>query len=74
MSPFLFIDAILHDRPIKVFNNGDMWRDFAYIYDIVEGIVRITSIIPDGNPDWDERKLDLATFPAPYYVYNIGNS
>ena len=74
MSPFLFIDAILHDRPLKVFNNGDMWRDFTYIDDIVEGIVRITSVIPQGNPEWDEKNPDPATSPAPYRVYNIGNS
>ncbi|MDE6418521.1 MAG: NAD-dependent epimerase/dehydratase family protein, partial [Duncaniella sp.] len=58
MSPFLFIDAILHDRPIKVFNNGDMLRDFTYIDDIVEGIVRICGVIPEGNPDWDGNDPD----------------
>lgn len=73
MSPFLFIDAILHNRPIKVFNNGDMLRDFTYIDDIVEGIIRIINIIPHGNPDWDETNPDPATSPAPYRVYNIGN-
>lgn len=73
MSPFLFIDAILHDRPIKVFNNGDMLRDFTYIDDIVEGVVRIVDIIPEGNKDWDEAHPDPATSPAPYRVYNIGN-
>ena len=74
MSPFLFMDAILHDRPIKVFNNGDMWRDFTYIDDIVEGIVRITSVIPQGDPDWDSTIADPATSSAPYRIYNIGNS
>lgn len=73
MSPFLFIDAILNDRPIKVFNNGDMWRDFTYIDDIVEGIVRIAEVIPQGNQDWDEKNSDPATSSAPYRVYNIGN-
>ncbi len=73
MSPFLFMDAILHDRAIKVFNNGDMLRDFTYIDDIVEGIVRITDVIPQGNPDWDETNPDPATSPAPYRIYNIGN-
>ena len=57
MSPFLFIDAILHDLPIKVFNNGDMLRDFTYIDDIVEGVSRIVDIIPEGNLD----------FPLPLY-------
>lgn len=73
MSPFLFMDAILHDRAIKVFNNGDMFRDFTYIDDIVEGVVRICDVIPQGNPDWDEKNPDPATSPAPYRVYNIGN-
>lgn len=73
MSPFLFMDAILHDRPIKVFNNGDMLRDFTYIDDIVEGVVRILNVIPKGNPDWDEKNPDPATSPAPYRIYNIGN-
>ena len=74
MSPFLFMDAILHDRPIKVFNNGDMWRDFTYIDDIVEGIVRITDVIPQGNAGWDAETADPATSTAPYRIYNIGNS
>lgn len=74
MSPFLFIDAILHDRPLKVFNNGDMWRDFTYIDDIVEGVVRITDVIPRGDQSWDGSTPDPATSTAPYRVYNIGNS
>lgn len=74
MSPFLFIDAILNNRSIKVFNNGDMWRDFTYIDDIVEGVVRISDVIPNGNPDWDETNPDPASSPAPYRIYNIGNS
>lgn len=73
MSPFLFMDAILHDRPIRVFNGGDMLRDFTYIDDIVEGVVRILNVIPEGNPDWDEINPDPATSPAPYRIYNIGN-
>lgn len=73
MSPFLFIDAILHDRSIKVFNNGDMFRDFTYIDDIVEGVVRILDVIPSGCKNWDEKKPDPACSPAPYRVYNIGN-
>ena len=73
MSPFLFMDSILHDRPIKVFNNGDMLRDFTYIDDIVEGIVRIIDVIPKGNPVWDETNPDPASSPAPYRIYNIGN-
>lgn len=74
MSPALFMDAILHDRPIKVFNGGDMLRDFTFIDDIVEGVVRISDIKPEPNPDWDEQAPDPATSPAPYRIYNIGNS
>lgn len=73
MSPFLFIDAILHDRAIKVFNNGEMQRDFTYIDDIVEGIVRISEVIPTSNEDWNEQTPDPASSPAPYRIYNIGN-
>lgn len=73
MSPHLFIDGIVNNRPIKVFNNGDMWRDFTYIDDIVEGIVRISEIIPASNSDWDSAKADPATSSAPYRIYNIGN-
>ncbi|MDE5807476.1 MAG: NAD-dependent epimerase [Muribaculaceae bacterium] len=73
MSPFLFMDAILHDRPINVFNNGDMLRDFTYIDDVVEGIVRIIDKIPSGNPDWNDQNPDPATSTAPYRIYNIGN-
>lgn len=73
MSPFLFMDAILHERSIKVFNNGDMLRDFTYIDDIVESVVRIIDVIPEGDADWDDKKPDPATSPAPYRIYNIGN-
>ncbi|MDE7401974.1 MAG: NAD-dependent epimerase [Muribaculaceae bacterium] len=74
MSPFLFIDAIMNDREIKVFNNGNMLRDFTYIDDIVEGIVRIIDIIPEGNANWDSQAPDPATSTAPYRIFNIGNS
>ena len=73
MSPFLFIDGILNGKPIKVFNNGDMLRDFTYIDDIVESVVRVTGIIPKPNPDWDSTIADPATSSAPYRIYNVGN-
>ena len=73
MSPFLFIDAILRDQKIKVFNNGNMLRDFTYIDDIVEGVTRISKVIPSGNQKWDEMMPDPATSTAPYGIYNIGN-
>lgn len=66
MSPFLFADAMLHGRPIKVFNNGDMLRDFTYIDDIVEGVIRVMKKAPD-------RKTGKDGLPVPpYRVYNIG--
>lgn len=74
MSPFLFADAILHGRAIKVFNNGDMLRDFTYIDDIVEGVLRVIDHIPVGNPDWRAETPDPSTSTAPYKIYNIGNS
>lgn len=73
MSPFLFIDAILHDRPVNVFNHGDMYRDFTYIDDIVEGVVRISSVVPRPDDAWDAEHPDPATSSAPYRIYNIGN-
>lgn len=74
MSPFLFTDAILNNRPIKVFNNGDMLRDFTYIDDIVEGVIRVLDHVATPNPDWNATTPDPATSPAPYRIYNIGNS
>lgn len=74
MSPYLFTDAILSGRPIKVFNNGAMERDFTFIDDIVEGIARVLTVIPRGNPEWNPENPDPATSTAPYRVYNIGNS
>lgn len=74
MSPFIFSDAILRNRPIKVFNNGDMLRDFTYIDDIVEGILRVVDHIPLSNPIWGGEALDPSSSLAPYKIYNIGNS
>ena len=71
MAPFLFTRAILEGRPIDVFNHGDMRRDFTYIDDIVEGIVRTMDLIPSGDPAWDG--LQSGTGPAPARIYNIGN-
>ena len=65
MSPFLFADAILHDRPVKVFNQGDMLRDFTYIDDIAEGVIRCIDRVAEPDP---------ACSSAPYRIYNIGNS
>lgn len=72
MSPHLFIDAILHDRPVKVFNNGDMLRDFTFIDDIAESVARIAGIIPQRDDKWDALTADPSTSCAPYRIYNVG--
>jgi UDP-glucuronate 4-epimerase len=74
MAYFSFTKAILEGRPIEVFNNGKMQRDFTYIDDIVEGIVRVCSRIPVPNPLWDSNCPDPGTSYAPYRIYNIGNN
>ena len=74
MALFLFTRAILEGRPIDVFNNGRMRRDFTYVDDIVEGVMRIIDRPPQGNPAWNGMTPDPASSTAPYKVYNIGNS
>jgi UDP-glucuronate 4-epimerase len=74
MALFLFTKAILEDKPIDVFNEGNMQRDFTYVDDIVEGIVRVIDHPPQGNSDWSGKAPDPSTSKAPYKVYNIGNS
>jgi UDP-glucuronate 4-epimerase len=74
MALFLFTKAILEGKPIDVFNHGKMKRDFTYVSDIVEGIVRLLPVVPKGNPDWNGEDPDPATSFAPYRIYNIGNN
>jgi len=74
MALFLFTDAILNDRPIQVFNHGRMQRDFTYIDDIVEGVVRVMGRLPAPNPSWNGDRPDPGTSYASYKVYNIGNN
>jgi UDP-glucuronate 4-epimerase len=74
MALFLFTKAILENRPIDVFNNGKMERDFTYIDDIVEGVCRVIGRIPEGSSRWDGGAPDPATSYCPYRVYNIGNN
>lgn len=74
MALFLFTKAILAGEPIKVFNNGEMQRDFTYIDDIVEGIIRVTDSPASANSEWDASFPDPGTSSAPYRLYNIGNS
>ncbi|MGI9571167.1 MAG: NAD-dependent epimerase, partial [Desulfobulbia bacterium] len=74
MALFLFTKAILEDKPIKVFNNGKMQRDFTYIDDIIEGIIRVMGRLPEANSTWNGHAPDPGTSSAPYKVYNIGNN
>jgi len=74
MALFLFTKAILEDQPINIFNNGEMSRDFTYVDDIVEGVMRVNDHPPKGNPDWNGKNPDPGTAKAPYTVYNIGNN
>jgi UDP-glucuronate 4-epimerase len=74
MAMWLFTDAIMHDRPIKLFNQGRMRRDFTYIDDVVEAVVRLVPRPPAPNPAWSGDAPDPATSRAPWCVYNVGNS
>jgi len=74
MALFLFTRAILEDQPIKVYNHGKMQRDFTYIDDIIEGVVRVMGKLPEANPHWNGAAPDPGTSSAPYKIYNIGNN
>ncbi len=73
MALFLFTQAILANKPIQVYNHGKMQRDFTYIDDIIEGVVRVMGRLPEPNPDWSGDAPDPGTSAAPYKIYNIGN-
>src|SRR4030043_908549 len=74
MALFLFTKAMLENRPIDIYNFGNMERDFTYIDDIIEGLIRVMKRIPDPNPQWSGEKPDPATSVAPFKLYNIGNN
>ena len=74
MALFLFTKAILANEPIKVFNNGNMQRDFTYIDDIVEGVVRVMNTVPLADPEWSSDRPNPSTSCVPYKLYNIGNN
>jgi UDP-glucuronate 4-epimerase len=74
MAMFVFAEAILQGSPIKLFNHGNMRRDFTYIDDVVEAVVRLMDRPPHGNPDWSGAKPDPSTSAAPWKIYNIGNN
>jgi len=73
MALFLFTRAILEGRPIEVFNNGRHQRDFTYVEDVAEGVIRATDHIATGNPSWDGAAPDPATSRAPFRLYNVGS-
>ncbi|MBY7822345.1 NAD-dependent epimerase [Vibrio fluvialis] len=74
MALFKFTNKIVKGEAIDIYNNGEMRRDFTFIDDIVEGIMRIQNVIPESNSDWTVEEGSPATSSAPYSVYNIGNS
>jgi UDP-glucuronate 4-epimerase len=74
MALFLFTKSIVEDKPIQVFNNGEMKRDFTYVDDIVEGVFRVMHKIPTANILWDAKQPDPASSKAPYKIFNIGNN
>ena len=74
MALFLFTKAMLAGRPINVFNNGNMERDFTYIDDIIEGVVRVLDKVPVADPNWNRMEPDPATSYCPWRIYNIGNN
>jgi UDP-glucuronate 4-epimerase len=74
MALFLFTKAMLENRPIDIFNFGNMERDFTYIDDIIEGLIRVIKRIPDPNSQWSGENPDPATSAAPFQLYNIGNN
>jgi UDP-glucuronate 4-epimerase len=74
MALFLFTKNILEEKPIQLFNHGNHMRDFTYVADIVEGVIRSSDQIATANPEWDAQHPDPATSCAPFRLFNIGNS
>ncbi|MDH4185229.1 MAG: NAD-dependent epimerase/dehydratase family protein, partial [Nitrospinota bacterium] len=74
MALFKFTKAILENKPIEIYNRGDMRRDFTYIDDITEGVIKVMGKIPTGDPGWDGASPRPDTSYAPYRLYNIGNN
>jgi UDP-glucuronate 4-epimerase len=74
MAMFIFAKAIVEGKPIKLFNHGHMRRDFTFVDDVSEAVVRLIDRPPQGNPDWSGAEPDPATSAAPWKIYNIGNN
>jgi UDP-glucuronate 4-epimerase len=73
MAPYIFTKKILVGDTIDINNNGDMWRDFTHVDDIVEGVIRIADVIPERDEQWTVEAGSPATSSAPYSIYNIGH-
>jgi UDP-glucuronate 4-epimerase len=74
MAMFIFASAIVDGKPIRLFNHGNMRRDFTYVDDVTESVVRLVDRIPEPNPSWSGDAPDPATSSAPWRIYNIGNN
>ncbi len=74
MALFIFTKAIAEGKPIQVFNDGNMMRDFTYVDDIVEGVIRVIDNPPAANAQWDAKHPEPSNSAAPYQIYNIGNN
>lgn len=74
MAMWIFASSIIAGRPIKLFNRGQMRRDFTYVDDVVEAVVRLVEHVPTGNPQWSGEAPDPGSSVAPWRVYNIGNN
>jgi UDP-glucuronate 4-epimerase len=74
MAMFIFAKAIVDGTPIKLFNHGNMRRDFTFVEDVSEAVVRLMDLPPHGNPNWSGQTPDPATSAAPWKIYNIGNN
>lgn len=74
MALFIFTKSIIEGKPVPVYNNGDMVRDFTYVDDIVEGLVRVADNPPAGDANWDAKNPEASNSVAPYQIYNIGNN
>ncbi|MFA0441897.1 protein CapI [Vibrio sp. 10N.286.49.C2] len=73
MAPLIFTTKISNGETINVNNNGEMWRDFTHIDDVVEGIIKVSKVVPKANPNWESSTDGGSTSSAPYVVYNLGN-
>jgi len=74
MAVWLFTEAVLEGRPVKLFNHGKMRRDFTYVDDVTESVVRLIARPPRGDPEWSGQSPNPSSSPAPWRIYNIGNN